>query len=921
MRPMMLRRIFKALFPLILGILICTVVFISCAPRKRVNVTPFDAVPSSSPLFIKVNNVVKLTQLLNDENEWWGILGKIGKVASLQQNLKSLRSNIEKSSDFKKVVEGKEIIVSLHPDANNEVNTLVIVPLNIGDQGLAENFIEAFTKENSLVVNKRKFDKVPVFELSGTIHRSYSFFQDLLLYSSQTSLVEDAITKLKSGFHPENPALTSLLKTMNHQSELNIFIDHKNADGIFSSLLSDPMKAKASLLKNYSEWTELDATIKDGKIFLSGFSNADPQQNFFSNILLKQQPGVSTIESVLPSSVDFFSSFYISDLEKFFMDYSAFQNGNDQNALNQLKEVQGKTGFDLKELFVELFDKEIARSSVRFDLENPGPYNVLTVKTKSGSYTLKRLKDLQDAYFKPTKKTASQYEKVFKIDNQIKIQIGRFPVENMPAFLFGNLFPNVKTCWYTVYENYLFFSDSYNALGKVVCSIVLGETLGLDKEYVKFQSGLASNSNFTFFCNSSAAFNESNLFFSNDIADDITYDSDFGKFKYLVWQVSSSGSMVYNNACLFYSPELKVKPKTVWQSNLSSAVVKKPLIIENRYDSQENEIVLVDSKNNVSFLNSIGRVVWQINTDSPVLGDIHLVDLKKSGDYELVFNTNEKLFVIDKNGKNRKNYPVKFKVNATSGVSVFDYEKNRNYRFFVAAEDQKIYAYESDGTILEGWQPPKTDHVVTQPIQHFVDDGKDYIVASDPMKDYIFDRKGNIRVHTDYVFQHSANNPLYFEKRTSSHKARLVTTDSNGNIHHVYFDGKHDKEESGPFDDTHYFVADNIDGDDEMEYIFVQGKRIFVEKSNGTVLFDQTIDNAITNRPGIFKFSKNEKKIGVTCGIAEKIYLFDSKGTLQPNFPMEGNSEFAVGLIGDDQSSFNLLVGSSGGYLYNYLVK
>lgn len=924
----MAKRILKRLYLSILGVLFFTFLFISCTPKKFSNTSAIVAVPPSSPVFIKINDFVKLQQVLDEKNEWWKLLGNIEKVKSIQDGILFIDSMMNTNTEVKRIINGKEIVVSFHPGANSEVNSLVIMPLNInGDQGVAENFLEGFSKSNHLRAQKRKFNKVSLYELTSDTGNdfklAYAFHQGFLIFSSKALLVEEAIRQLDSNAKEENSELAPLLKTINKQAEINIFINHFQSPEIFSDLLSEQMKKKVLLMKNYSGWTELDATIKNEKIFISGFSNGDSQNNYFANILLHQQPGISRIERVLPSSIDFFSGFFLSDIEGFLNDYYSYLNNTDINSQNQnqLKEIEKATGFNLKDLFIDIFDKEIAVSSIRFDQPMTEQCKVLTIKTKSGSYSLNKLEAFQGAYFKPTKKNANEFVKDYKIDNQINIRIFKFPVENMPALLFGNLFTNVKTCWFTVYENYLIFSDSYSGLGKTILSNVLGETLNADNEYIEFQAGLTSNNNYTFFCNSSLAYSEADLFFSKDISNDILFNSEFGKFKYIAWQVSSSGNMIYNNACMYYNPELRIKPKTVWQSHLSSLVVKKPLIIENKYDSQNNEIIVVDFKNNVSLLNNVGRIVWQINVGSPVLGEIHLIDLKKNGEYQLVFNTEEKLFVVDRNGKDIENFPVNFSVKATNGVSVFDYENNKNYRFFVAFEDQQICAYESDGKLLEGWEPSKTDHIVYQPIQHFALEGKDYIIATDLMKDYIFDRKGNIRVQTDYVFQHSAKNTIYLEKRTSSHEPRLVTTDSNGKIQRTYFDGTHETIELNGLDDSHYFLAANVDGDDEMEYLFVQGNQIILQKNSGASLFNQKIDCEINNKPSVYRFSKNDKKIGITCSTAGKIFLFNTDGTLHSGLPLEGSSEFNIGFVNSDESNFNLLVGSPDGYLYNYLIE
>jgi hypothetical protein len=921
-------RIDKILFASILGIIFMVFIIISCTQRKIPGSSAISAVPQSAPIFIKINNAVKLVQVLGVQNEWWKLLGNLEEVKPLKSAISSLDSIINFNEESKLFFEEKEVVLSMSPGKNGEVILLTIIPLNVvGDQNLANDFIEHFIKTHHLIQTRRKFNKTSVFDLTDVndseFRFTYSFSKNFLILSHDMSMVEESISQLDANIGKVDYELAPLLKTINNQAGINIFINHKIAGGILSKLSSDQLEKKLSLMNSYSGWTELDATIKDDKVILSGFTNGDSKKNYFSNIFLHQQPGISKIESVLPTNIDYFSSYYISDIKIFFNEHKNYLdklNLFPENQ-NQLTDIEKATGVDLKNLFNEVFDCEIAESGISIDPPAKRLSKILIVKTKSGSVALKKMIDFQETYIQSSKNSSIEWEKEFKIDNQTNIKLYKFPVENMPGLLFRNLFANIKASWFTVFNNYLIFADSYPALEKVILSNVLGETLIADSDYIKFQSGLTSKNNYYFFCNSSVAFREANLFFNKEISNEISTNLEFGKFKYIAWQVSTSGNMVYNNSCMFYSPEMRTRPQTVWQSHLNSTLSKKPLIIESRYDQQENEIVLADFKNNLYLLNNVGRIVWQINAGSPILSEIHLIDYKKNGDYNLVFNTKEKLFIVDKKGKNVENFPVSFPFSATNGVSVFDYENTKNYRFFVATDDQKIYAYDSDGKLLEGWEPFRTDHVVNQPIQHFSIDGKDYIVASDQMRDYIFDRKGNIRVPTDVVYQHSVNNRLYLERRTSLHEPRLVTTDSNGKIHRSYFDGKHEVVEFNELNDSHYFLAANTDEDKEIEYLFVQGNQIILQNSDGTTVFNQQIGSEITSIPTVFNFSDYAKKIGVCCATSNKILLFNANGTICTGFPLDGCTEFNIGFTSDNRSNFNLLVGSPDGYLYNYLVK
>ncbi|WP_346862145.1 hypothetical protein [uncultured Draconibacterium sp.] len=47
--------------------------------------------------------------------------------------------------------------------------------------------------------------------------------------------------------------------------------------------------------------------------------------------------------------------------------------------------------------------------------------------------------------------------------------------------------------------------------------------------------------------------------------------------------------------------------------------------------------------------------------------------------------------------------------------------------------------------------------------------------------------------------------------------------------------------------------------------------------------------------------------------------MFDSNGKLHDGFPLSGNSEFSIGKLTNAQ--LNLVVGSSEGSLYNYILE
>ena len=52
-----------------------------------------------------------------------------------------------------------------------------------------------------------------------------------------------------------------------------------------------------------------------------------------------------------------------------------------------------------------------------------------------------------------------------------------------------------------------------------------------------------------------------------------------------------------------------------------------------------------------------------------------------------------------------------------------------------------------------------------------------------------------------------------------------------------------------------------------------------------------------------------------------KIYLINNDGTLYKGFPLDGNTLFSIGYLEGAGGEFNLIVGGSNNFLYNYSVQ
>ncbi|MFW5822076.1 MAG: hypothetical protein ACOCU7_01700, partial [Tangfeifania sp.] len=96
------------------------------------------------------------------------------------------------------------------------------------------------------------------------------------------------------------------------------------------------------------------------------------------------------------------------------------------------------------------------------------------------------------------------------------------------------------------------------------------------------------------------------------------------------------------------------------------------------------------------------------------------------------------------------------------------------------------------------------------------------------------------------------------------------------------------------------------------------GDEVTVLKENGKKMFSKKLDNPPKHPPHIYTFAADLKKVGIVDEKDNRIYLFNPGGKLHEGFPLQGNTEFSIGKLSDNDTGLNLIVGSEGGRLYNY---
>jgi predicted nucleic acid-binding protein len=191
-----------------------------------------------------------------------------------------------------------------------------------------------------------------------------------------------------------------------------------------------------------------------------------------------------------------------------------------------------------------------------------------------------------------------------------------------------------------------------------------------------------------------------------------------------------------------------------------TAIIAGPFLFPNHI-TKKHDILFQDEDLQLHMISSKGILLWSKPLDAEINGTINVVDGYKNGRKQLVFSTAEKVYYLDRKGKDVNSYPRTFREGITQPVSVFDYDKSRNYRFLVTT-GSKLTMLNIDGKVVTGFKYAKDEIITTQP-QHYRSGTKDYI--SFTMEDQsiaILNRTGRVRTSLNRKLE--ATSALYFDE-------------------------------------------------------------------------------------------------------------------------------------------------------------
>ncbi|WGD35249.1 DUF3352 domain-containing protein [Olleya sp. YS] len=618
----------------------------------------------------------------------------------------------------------------------------------------------------------------------------------------------------------------TLIATQQQEASFSVLINSKSP---FKQLFDN----EALNYKSFTESLTFDVELTQNQLILNGITKAADSFNSLINVFKNTRPQDNQLAQIAPSNSNGFLSITFNNFSIFKTNLDQFSKIDSTVTLNPLfdniKEF-GEIYFNNSNaIILNSLDIYATKESLISEQENAETFREVSIYNFSNP-------TLFETYLSP----------FIHLDEASK---------------------------YCILDNFLVFSNSTETLENIIVNFQNQTTFAHRDYYQNLQTNLSDQASILQVLNPEKLQDlvKTNLDSSANFqfkdyktnALQFVYDSNFAHFNAVIQQSKQSNN---DNSIT-----------ELFNIKLDYDLLNNPQFVKNHRTKQQ-DIAVQDIRNTLYMISNTGKILWKKQLHGPILGNIEQIDMYKNGRLQLAFATPKRVYVLDRNGNDVKPFPMSFNDEITQPLSVFDYDKKRNYRLFVT-QGKNVLLYDAKGKTVKGFNFKAANDALNTPPKHIRIGRKDYLVFKTDNKIYILDRRGKPRVRPKTNVDFSKQPVFEYNNgfATTTKDGDLVQIDQNGNASITNIN----------LTDNHTIVSTT--------------KTMVTQSDNVFDIKDNTLELDFGNYTPVQLFLLNNKIYVATTDLqTQKVMLFDSNAKPIDKFPVYGTSTIDLGNIDKD---------------------
>lgn len=800
-----------------------------------------DVIPADAGIVLTIPELGRLIRpdANTPDNPWHRALVA---VPGFQEDLRTINALIDTLFPSRVVLDRAPALLSLVPVGNNALKGTWIIDLRQLGKLQPETWLTA--KQLDYQTSSFRGQTIWTIRLADGRQLTVGKIRNLLILAGLSYQVE-AVLAVSSG---QSSWVDALSANPGPDRLGSVFIHAQLGQAVLDNLLSPDGKKNAGDWSDWFRYVRLDIYAEKDGYRLEGQSSSDGQ---WLDSHRSPGPVEESIWSILPANTAAVKAINIDDQQSYFRGRSSGTVGRFQRFF--LPWLEGP----LLEITIRPFDAQLEdRKLYFFGFEDQ---DRVTEALNDWMEEVGVLTNLDYQGFRLTQ-----------------------VYENEQLFPFSNR--NWSNPWWTVVGNYLLLAADRIALENWIDQYIVGNTIPLTevaRQITLSESGVP----FSFFLD----WKQWRTAWRYIIADQDLANAlaGLGQLSLRVKTEGRSGSI---RGLWLPQPGLEEEEDLSWRLTLSDRVANGPWL--NRDETGHPLITVQDAAHQLYLVSATGKINWRLPLKQEILSDVRTIDLADRP--ALTFNTAEAVHLLDLEGNPIDPFPIRLGNPTVLPQTTIDFSDNRQYSFFVISTDGCVYGYDLSGASMPGWNPRCGFGDVGQPLLHFQNDNKDYLVVRNSGGQIQgFARDGSPRLIDSFPYG-PAISPLQLQLLAD--KDQIVNCTDSGRIDLLTLSGRTEQFRL-PVGENHEvkMVYENLGGDQQKDYLLASDMSLALHTATrrGTVRqFERTFPEKIDRIFYVPSFGKEQARIGLTLGNSNRIYLLSRTGEVEAGFPLAGSTPY-----------------------------
>ena len=840
------------------------------AVKKDIN--PISIIPINSALILEIKNLNKTTNNLTENNAWKKLL-HLNSLSNFNKNLTQIK---DLYSNYEDLFSSNKLFISLHKYGSNNNNLLFLGKINKLKFNI-ENISSVIKNE----INESNYDSKKIYNINlQDIIYFFAFHEDIIFFSKSKMIIEDVIKQISNNENllTQNNFQASY-QTVSKASDVNLFLNINSLINTLNVYFKEDFKNT-----HLSGWIANDVKITNNAFISNGYGSINKKIKNYLDIFNNQITEEINIMNIAPKNTSAIFSIGFDNPKNIYKSKNTLlqKQGKFWSWNKNIKKLQDSTYTNYVDLIKEI-EKE-AGAFFTYSSKNTNKYT----------------------YFKAINSiTTSSFIQnlIYNKSNYRGYVINQCKDPNLINNLFGEIFSSTNS-YFTVIEDYFIFGPSKLSIQYIIDNYNAKNTLKNSDSFKKFRPYLSSKSNLTLYINPSKAITQFTKNIKVKYRDEFKINTDsISKLTSFSIQASSRNNLLLNNINLFYDEKFKQALKEEWFIQLDSSLIIEPQFVYNHF-TKEKMILAQTKKHTLYAINSKGEIIWKKPIGSKILGEINSIDIYKNNKYQCIFNTNEYLYVIDRNGEFVSGFPKKLPYTTKLGHSLFDYNKSKRYRIMIIGEDNHIYNIDHKGKKVKGWKYKKANQKITQSLSHYKVKDKDYILKQTNSSNFqLLAINGSKRVNFN------SKNIINFtsEKMVIDKNGNLYTITKENKLWKGFINGSSNEISLPKLDTNSKIIINNLNN--ESQLIFNNKKTIYVYNHDS---FEEIYSVEMED---IIEDIRIVKDLLIVTTVNNKLFVFKNEILLK-DFPLRTDGILNISDI-NNNNKMNI-INTENGCLYNY---